>query len=329
MDIERAKGLAIILVVAGHLSSVAPPGNAWYMLAKQGVYQFHMAFFMCLSGVTMYLSSPPGRSATAYCAFLGKKARRLLLPILVFGGVLLVGKQMAARIMPVDHLPGTLLSGALELASRPIASPVGFLWYVYVLFLFYAAVPLLLRICRGNLWYLLLFAAALHLLRLSAQLTDYFAVRQFAQYLLFLVVGMLLAHYRTQWKNFLERYGALFLLAFMTALAAYFMAGGPPLPGFRTLLGLLSIPALLALVYCRWGWQSSWLGIIGSYSFTIYLISMPVMGLIKGAAVTADYWRDDRFVWVALTMIIAGVIVPILLSRLCFQRLPWLDRITR
>ena len=52
-DIDRAKGLAILLVVLGHLVARGePPKDAdWYLFLKLIIYKFHMAFFMFLSGV--------------------------------------------------------------------------------------------------------------------------------------------------------------------------------------------------------------------------------------------------------------------------------------
>lgn len=54
-DIDRAKGLGILLVVFGHLAAKSrPEGNAWFGYAQTAVYQFHMPFFMYLSGYVFF-----------------------------------------------------------------------------------------------------------------------------------------------------------------------------------------------------------------------------------------------------------------------------------
>ena len=66
-DIDRAKGLAILLVVFGHLmASGYPRGNAWYDTAKDIVYTFHMPFFMYLSGTVFGFANKQWTGLAAY-----------------------------------------------------------------------------------------------------------------------------------------------------------------------------------------------------------------------------------------------------------------------
>ncbi len=56
-DIDSAKGLAILLVVFGHLVARADPaGVTWYEPLRRAVYAFHMPFFLYLSGLVAVLS---------------------------------------------------------------------------------------------------------------------------------------------------------------------------------------------------------------------------------------------------------------------------------
>ena len=103
-DIDRAKGLAIFLVVLGHLSREAAPGHEWYMALKDGLYQFHMPFFMCLSGVTMYVSYRHVADAGAYFAYVRAKFLRLMPAFFLFGLLVLLGKEVASNFMPVDNM---------------------------------------------------------------------------------------------------------------------------------------------------------------------------------------------------------------------------------
>ena len=57
-DIDRAKGLAILLVVFGHIVARADPaGVDWYEPLRRAVYAFHMPFFFYLSGMAAVCAS--------------------------------------------------------------------------------------------------------------------------------------------------------------------------------------------------------------------------------------------------------------------------------
>ena len=56
-DLDRAKGLAILLVVFGHLvPQEDPAGVTWYDPIRIAIYLFHMPFFMYLSGYVTFWS---------------------------------------------------------------------------------------------------------------------------------------------------------------------------------------------------------------------------------------------------------------------------------
>ena len=54
LDLDRAKGIAILLVVLGHIvAREQPPGVEWYEPFRYAVYRFHMPFFLYLSGTVV------------------------------------------------------------------------------------------------------------------------------------------------------------------------------------------------------------------------------------------------------------------------------------
>ena len=73
LDLDRAKGYAILLVVAGHLvANTAPPGEDWYEPLRYVLYRFHMPFFLYLSGTVAVLSgvlqAPHSSAAAAHAS---------------------------------------------------------------------------------------------------------------------------------------------------------------------------------------------------------------------------------------------------------------------
>jgi len=69
-DVDSAKGLAIFLVVLGHISGGVsfPPNSDWYILLNRAIYQFHMSFFMFLSGLVFFYTYRPIRTCVSMAA---------------------------------------------------------------------------------------------------------------------------------------------------------------------------------------------------------------------------------------------------------------------
>ena len=79
LDIDRAKGFAIALVVWGHiyLGTPASPPPQWMEDTRGVIYSFHMPFFMYLSGFVYFMTSGPDRFLKAPAAYIGKRFDRL------------------------------------------------------------------------------------------------------------------------------------------------------------------------------------------------------------------------------------------------------------
>ena len=78
LDVNVAKGLAIFLVVYGHLVTGTPPaGNAWYMLSRAAIYAFHMPFFIYLSGYMLLHAYPDIGFDSGKGSFLLRRAERM------------------------------------------------------------------------------------------------------------------------------------------------------------------------------------------------------------------------------------------------------------
>ena len=136
LDLDRAKGYAILLVVVGHLvANTAPEGAEWYEPLRYALYRFHMPFFLYLSGTVAVLSgvlAAPPATGHARCA---RRAERLLLPF--FGiGLLILGDQVVAmQVLVVDNPPDGLWGGLVDLFWDTGHSPATSVWYLLVLFL--------------------------------------------------------------------------------------------------------------------------------------------------------------------------------------------------
>src|SRR5579863_4796237 len=135
-DIERAKGLAIILVVIGHIVAREPPAhNEWYIVLKSAIYAFHMPFFMYLGGLVFFHVGDAVNPRPGYGAYLIRRAERLLLPFLTLGLLILLGKFAAEQFLYVDNKPASLSDGLRSLFWTTGQSPATSVWYIFVVFI--------------------------------------------------------------------------------------------------------------------------------------------------------------------------------------------------
>jgi fucose 4-O-acetylase-like acetyltransferase len=322
-DIDRAKGLAILLVVFGHLmSSGYPPGNAWYDTAKDIIYSFHMPFFMYLSGTVFGFAGKQCTSLHAYPRYLQGRAVRLLLPFALFGLLIVVGKYLSQFLVYVDDPPRRLSTGISELVLDTHRSPALSIWYVYVLFLYSTAMPLLWRIGLG--WGS---AVALGLALFALPVTDILYLDRVAGYFVFFALGGLIAIHRDRIEPWFRRALPLWLILFAASLLTEWTA----LPAQARLLicGTAAIPALHGLVQSRLFARDRLLLTLGDYAFTIYLLNTIAIGLAKAGYLKLAPFRGASATFALALFFAAGILMPILLRRCVEGRVPVLARLMR
>lgn len=310
-----------MLVVFGHLmASGYPRGNAWYDTAKDIVYSFHMPFFMYLSGYVFALTGKQAITYGAYGRFLRERAMRLLLPFLLFGLLIVTGKYIAQFFLYVDDPPHSLFSGLSDLLFNTDKSPALSIWYVYVLFLYSALMPLLWRL--GLRWPgAVLLGAGLFALPAP----DFFYLDRAASFFLFFAVGGLVAA-RPRIESRFHPLVLAWLLLFNATLFTEWTA----LPGQARMLlcGLAAIPALHGLVKARFLARERVLRILGENAFSIYLLNTIVIGLMKAGYLKLASFEGASATFALALFFAGGVVVPILIRKLT-ARLPvlaWMMR---
>lgn len=316
-DIDQAKGLAILLVVFGHLiANGYPPGNAWYDTAKDIIYSFHMPFFMYLSGYVFSLTDKQ-RSAD-YGALLRDRALRLLVPFVLFGLVIVTGKYAFHFFVYVDDPPHSFPDGLKALVVETASSPALSIWYIYVLFLYSAATPLLWRL--GLRWPgVAVLGAALF----CVPAPDWLYLDRAASYLLFFALGGVMATHRFRLEPWYERLLPLWLALFALTLATQWM----PLPDKARLLicGIAAIPALHGLVRSGLFAEKGLLQRLGDNAFAIYLLNTIMIGLVKAGYLQVAPLAGMAALPALLLFFAAGTLGPILVRRYLVPRLPVLN----
>jgi fucose 4-O-acetylase-like acetyltransferase len=129
LNIETLRGMAIVLVVLGHVIGSASDGGMKVdddSFLRYVYYTFEylrMPLFTVISGWVYALRPAAIDNAVQ---FMIKKARRILIPMIFVGGLYYVIQSL---------VPGTNFSNSLEDIWKIIVYPYTFYWYLHSLFL--------------------------------------------------------------------------------------------------------------------------------------------------------------------------------------------------
>lgn len=318
--IDSAKGLAILLVVAGHLVArdIKPTGHEWYEIANWHLYTFHMAFFFFLSGLTYFLKGPPPATLASYRERLSQRFWQLMPAYTLLAGTVYFGKLISQELLKVDRKVEFSLTEALKLFTYPTESYASFLWFIVTLLLIEAIVPALFILVRRRLSIAIVICLCLFL----APVTKFMALHQVCRYLLFFVLAAAISPHIESAIATSKKYVLCFAGLFT---AAHFLLPNSLLPLFA---GLLAIPTLIGFVATLPIGTQKTLATLGKYTFVIYLFNTICIGLTKGLMLKFISWNGLAFFGFIPILMLAGSIGPLLLKRYVFRRVPVLDRVT-
>lgn len=301
LDLDAARGFAILLVVVGHVvarSTDMPAGNAWYAVLKDAIYLFHMPLFMALAGITFALSVPRFADLAQAGRFSLARVERLFVPYVAFGLLIIGGKMAAARYVHVDNVPGH--DALLNLVVKPTQSGVESLWFIYVLSIYFLAIPALFRwMGRAPMP---LFITGI-LLNLAGPWPEEFMLDRVVEYLPFFSGGMLLWMERERWM----RMPAPLLWALTGLFAALLLLGAP-----KWAVGAASVLPVLGWARRLHGPAKRGLVALGLASLAIYLMNTLSIGVVKAVMLKALPWDGTNFLLFFPLLTLAGVAIPML-----------------
>lgn len=322
-DVDRAKGLAIALVVLGHLVARDPPqGNEWYVLLKTAIYSFHMPFFMYLSGIIFFHTGNATNPRPDYLTYLRRRAQRLLVPFVLLGLLIVLGKSLASMVFYVDNNPHNISAGILALIWNTNDSPATSIWFIYVLFGYCAVTPILLRIARRYIWPIFALALTVHFLPAP----PFAYLDRILWYYVFFVIGLSAGKLYYATVPLIDYLFPASIVLFLAAVC-FTAAGNNPVV-FAGLSSLLALPALHGLVRTHAISTSKGLLWLGHFAFVIYLVNTLFIGLTKAILLKFMAWDGSNFLLFFSVLTAAGLFGPIALKRFVLQRVGFLDRLT-
>ncbi len=325
-DVDRAKGLAILFVVFGHIVARSDPLHVdWYEPMRRAVYAFHMPFFLYLSGLVAVFSGALFALPGDWRVLVAARARRLLVPFLALGLLIVCGKNIAQHVVFVDNQVTSPLVGIANLLWHTQDSPALSIWYLFVLFTLSIASPVLVWANRGQLNYLLMLGFLIYCVPLPA----YLYLDHIGEYTIFFALGASAARHEKNWIRFVDRWWRVLLLLWLFALALIAGFGKDWPVRFELLsVGILSMAALHGLVRHLPVTLASIFIWLGRNCFMIYLFNTMFIGFSKGLLLRLTDWNGGHFVFFAVFLMMSGVFGPILLRQYLFRRVGILERYT-
>lgn len=322
IEIDIATGIAIMLVVIGHMANEKSTNNAaWYFILKDAIYMFHMPLFMFLSGFIMYLTFSPFQSLIEYKQYIKKKFFRLMPAFFFFGMLIFIGKTIGSKFMQIDH-PISHYAEAFKIIYIPHHSYNGALWYIYVLFEYYLIVPVLLYLAKQKVELLLIPALVLYFVKFPA----YFASDMFFEFLFMFLLGCTIAKNYEIVSPFIKQFGWIFLIIFPFLLFAYIESTNWPDRLSKLVIGLFSVPTVLYLSYFLSKYKNPFI-IFGTYTFAIYLMNTMIIGLIKGLIFKFTPWSYTEFHYIMPFILLSALYFPIFIKKYIFDKLPLLNKL--
>lgn len=266
--VETVRGLAILLMVAGHVIGfrahlgMRVDDDSWWRLGYRTVEVLRLPLFTVISGY-VYAMRPVTREQLA--TFLRGKVRRLLVPLVVTGGAFYVVRAL---------MPGVNDPRPLTGIWRILLFPYAHYWYLQALLVVFALVALVdcMRAMERLPAFFAWLGAAVLFSYSPASSVALFSLSGAAYLLPFFVLGVGL-------NRFGEKLRAPWVVG-VIALLAVLAVGGRQLallgawsyPATRTaLLSVVGGMALSALLIYR---MPTWrpLARLGHYSYGIYLL---------------------------------------------------------
>lgn len=282
LDVDRAKALAIIFVVLGHISD--PQGPEWADVLRALIYNFHMPFFMYLSGfVFVYAASHLMKRS--FRDYVLTRANRLLVPFFVMAVIIITLKMLGSRYTDLNRSAASLFDAYQFILINTQQSPALDLWYLFVLFVFSIVTPLSYRLCRGRFWPLLVVSLVMYALFVDSVaaggLTDNFYISRMCWFYVFFIAGCMACRHSKPWLWLVDRTWPFALILFVAAdfgtLSVWILES----PWRYLVVGLLSAVGLHGLVRSRLLASDRFLLFIAESTLSIYLFNTIFIGIAR------------------------------------------------
>jgi fucose 4-O-acetylase-like acetyltransferase len=309
-EIDKLTGLCITLVVFGHLLLPQFEHLQYYALIRNVIYKFHMPLFMFLSGFLIALSLKGKAQELDYSKYIKSKITKFLPPYILFSTVFILVEFIVKHKTMSD-----LQSDFLKAYILPAKSSAGFLWYIYVLFMFYLIMPFILKLVKDKIIILLIVGIIFQFI--NPHITEVFCLRLFTYYFLFVSLGIFAFQHFENFQVFIDKTGWIFLLIFIILVIVdmkYNLLS-------KISLGLFSIPTFYFLAKKFNNYLPETLATLGINSFYIYLMNTLFIG---GLSLIMMILKIPFNYVSLLVLFIIGLYLPVFIKKYIIDKVSFL-----
>jgi glucans biosynthesis protein C len=308
--VESLRGLAIILVVLGHIIGVNTVEGM--RVADDSIFRYiyfsleyiRMPLFTVISG-WVYASKPviPGEKKS----FIKGKLQRLLLPMIVVSALLYLMRMV---------IPGTNTTPELSRMAYILVFPYDVFWFLYSLFLIF----LFIAVLDSQPWFktstgwaatlVCLFLLQFLVREYLTAIPNYFGVKGAFYLFPFFMVGV--GIYRFRQIILTDHIAGILLLIFFAGIVFQQLTwfGYFPIQEKNTLLGM-SVGISAALLLFKLKPQNAFLVWIGSYAYSIFLFHVFFTGGTRIVLLKAGIGNP----WVILFAgLVLSILIPIVIE---------------
>ena len=311
-DIKIATGIAIILVVIGHLASRGEVGIDLYVNLKNVIYKFHMPLFLFLSGYIAQYTYKPIDSINDYFSFIKKKYIRLFPPYLLMSLIFFSGKFALGKSTE-------LTEGILNILFYPAKSNSSFLWYIYVLFLFNLSMPIIHYVVKNK--FIIFFTISI-LMSSFINFPELLSLNFYFWYLPFFILGCYLSTKRETYMSILRKFGLIIFIIFIIWMVLEFLGIiniHKNIVGFFAIIGIAYVSSIKIV-------RNTFFEKMGDNSFYIYLFNTMFTGLTSILLIKyfGKQFFYEKFYFLSPFLVFIGLYLPILLHKYIVSKVPFL-----
>lgn len=304
--VETLRGLAVILVVLGHMIGIEKTGGM--RVSDDSIFRYlyysleyiRLPLFTVISG-WVYANKPVLAQNTS--GFITGKFRRLIIPMLVIGTMLFLFRMV---------IPGTNTTPHLAELPRNLLFPYDVYWYLYSLFLIFLLISVLDQSAffhKTQGWFVVVIFAFVFLFVSETFLDpvpNVFSFKGAAYLFPFFLLGIGLYRYKELLLD--QKYILPILLIFVGSVViqqVIWFAGLPMLEKHSALGMSVGISAVLLLF--RLKWKNNLLIWMGGYAYGIFLFHVFFTG--GSRIILSRLGLENQAI-----MLVLGVIIAILAS---------------
>ena len=269
--ISNARIIGILLVVFGHSYPLTGEIPKFFDIIRNFIYCFHMPLFVFVSGYLVVNANSVERYGTK--SYLERRFVKLFVPYL---GLSILG--YFPKVLVSGFINDEVQFGFLYFVKTlliPRDGVWGHFWFIPMLFAMAVISVLYIKFLRQNRNLIIFACIITFVLIYMPDCTKWLGINDIKDYLFWYLIGLLFAD-----TNIVAKYSSLKrgLICLLSGCVAFVLFG---MKAYNAIVAIFMVIGILMIcVHMDLG-KIKILGMIGNYSFSIFLLSWPAQAVVE------------------------------------------------